>query len=362
MPACSPSLTRAPALLACALALLLGGCATRRAAPGPTIADMPVPAAAGQPGRTVFEHAAETFALALQASAADPDDPGKAARSFLSGRAMLDLQCERYLDAVGGANQQASNERKQVSLIGGFTSAIMGLTGAGAKEIAGVATAFSFAGSSMDAYTEAYLFSDASKSVGKIVRDGQGAFLTAIQGQLGAIRYADAVALLTGYEAICRPAQIRALIDEAVARGTVVTERPGGERSGDAEVASVLVLLRAQLGRSLAEEEAVVLYAWYRAPAALRDKIAARFEPARSLVASLGAATLEQRLAQAFLPLALGGSAVAARWAPAAADIARAADPPSGAPSGPMASPSPGASPAASPATRILRVPVLTVR
>lgn len=358
MPVRCPSPTPSPAFLAAALALLLAGCATQRAAPGPTIADMPVPAPAGQPGRTVFQHAAETFALALQASAADPDHARKAAGAFLAGRAMLDLQCERYLDAVGGANQQASNERKQVSLIGGFTSAIMGLTGAGAKEIAGVATAFSFAGSSMDAYTEAYLFSDASKSVGKIVRDGQGAFLAAIQGQLGAINYAEAVALLTGYEAICRPAQIRALIDEAVARGTVVTERPGGERGGDAEVASVLVLLRSQLGRSFSEEEAVVLYAWYRAPSALRDKIAARFEPAKSLVASLGAATLDQRLAQAFLPLALGGSAVAARWAPGAGDIARAADPPPAPPPGAMAAPAP----AVPPATRLLRVPVLTVR
>lgn len=357
MPAWSLSPARSLAG-ATALALALAGCATRSVAPGPTIADTPVPAAAGEPALTVFQHAAETFARALQASAAAPADTGKAATAFLSGRAMLDLQCERYLDAIGGANQAARNERQQVSLIGGFTSAIMGLTGSGAKEIAGVATAFSFAGSSMDAYTGAYLFSDASKSVGKIVRDGQGAFLGAVQGQVASLAYADAVALLTAYEAICRPAQIRHLIDEAVSRGTVVTERPGGERSGEAEVGSVLVLLRTQLGRSVSEEEAIVLYAWYRAPSALRDRIAARFEPAKSLVASLGAATLDQRLAQAFLPLTLGGSLVGARWAAGAADIARAADPPPAPPPGAMAAPAP----AASPAPRLLRVPVLTVR
>jgi hypothetical protein len=216
------------ALAAASVALLaLGGCATRAVAPGPTIADATVRGTGGEPSRTVFEQAAEIFARDLQSSAAAPSDPARGSVAFLSGRAMLDLQCGRYLDAVGSANQAASNERRQVGLIGGFTSAIMGLTGNSAAEIAGVATAFSFAGSSMDAYTSAYLFSDASKSVGKIVRDGQGAFLDAVQAQVAGLSYAEAVSLLTAYEAICRPAQIRDLIDQAVSRGTVTTEQRG---------------------------------------------------------------------------------------------------------------------------------------
>lgn len=355
----------ATARLACAalFALALSGCATRSVSPGPTIADMTVRGTGNEPSRTVFERSVETFALALQESAAIPDDPTMAAGAFRAGRAVLDLQCERYIDAVGSVNQSASNERKQVSLIGGFTSAIMGLTGSGAKEIAGVATTFSFAGSSMDAYTSAYLFSDAAKSVSKIVREGQGAYLTAVQGQLSSLSYADSVALLVGYEAICRPAQIRALIDEAVARGTVMAERPGGERVGESEVASILVLLRGQLGHSISEDEAVVLYAWYRASSTLRDKIAGRFEPAKSLVAQLTPATLDQRLTQAFLPLSLGGSAVAVRWSAPAAEIARAADPPSAAPPGIIAAPAaPPGIKAAPAAPRILRIPILTVR
>lgn len=343
------------------LVLVLSGCATRGVAPGPAIADMTVRGTRGQPWGTVFENSVETFAVALQQSAAALTDSTKAAGAFLAGRAMLDLQCVRYIDAVGSANQATDNERKQVSLVGGFASAIMGLTGSSAKEIAGLATAFSFAGSSMDAYTSAYLFSDASKSVGKIVRDGQGAYLTAIQGQLSSLTYADSVALLTGYEAICRPAQIRSLIDEAVARGTVTAERPGGERVAEAEVASVLVLLRGQLGRSVSEEEAIVLHSWYRAPSALRDKIAASFEPAKSLVTQLTAATLDQRLAQAFLPLSMTGSAVAARWSSPGAEISRAADPPPSTPPGAIAAPALGARPLPA-GPRILRVPVLTVR
>ena len=142
-----------------------------------------------------------------------------------------------------------------------------------------------------------------------------------------------------------------------------VFERSAETFVGESEVLSILVLLRGQLGRSISEEEAVVLYAWYRASSSLREKIASRFEPAKSLVAQLTVATLDQRLAQAFLPLSLGGSAVAVRWSAPAAEIARAADPPSAAPPDIKAAPAaPHATPAAPAALRILRVPILTVR
>ena len=122
---------------------MLYGCSTYRVAPGPTIAETPV-----KGGGTAFDAAAALFAADLQISAAmnPPDDAtatAAALKAFKSGLAMQDLQCDRYIDAVGGANQAASNERKQVGLIGGFASAIMGLTGSSAKQIAGVATSFS---------------------------------------------------------------------------------------------------------------------------------------------------------------------------------------------------------------------------
>lgn len=176
---------------ALAVVVLFTGCTTYKSLPGATIANTAVSG-----GTTAFDHAAETFARDLQASSANPDQTALAFKAFRSGRAMLDLQCDRYLDAVGSANQAASNERKQLGLVGGFASAIMGLTGSGAKEIAAVATTFSFAASSMDAFTTTYLFSDAAKSVTKIVRESQSAFLASVQGELANMDYADAVALL----------------------------------------------------------------------------------------------------------------------------------------------------------------------
>lgn len=354
------------------LTLLLAGCATGQVGPGRTIANMPVTGSLGAPVRTVVERAAERFAVDLAASANDADNPHKALQAFQSGVGMLDLECQRYLDAVGNANQVSSHERKQVGLVGGFVSAVMGLGGSSAKEIAGVATTFSFAGSSMDAYTTAFLFSDASKSVTKIVRDAQNVYLAEVEPHLGTLQYGEVVRVLTGYEATCRPAQIRALIDDAVARGKVVAEQPGASAE-DAEVSALLNTLRVQFGQSFTEAEAIVLYTWLRNPAA-RAQIAAAVEPVKSLVTRPGGtADLEQKLAVAFLPASIAGSRVPQRWQAAMAQVLKSAaaaaggaNPPAPAaalPAPPGAAGLPAAAvvqPAAS--TRVLRVPVLTVR
>ena len=165
-------------------------CSSYQTSPGKTIADTAV-----KRGITASDDAAEIFAKDFQTNAANLDQLAPAPKAFRSRRAMLDTQCNRYLDAVGGANQAASNERKQVGLIRGFASAITGLTGSSATQIAGVATTFSFASASMDSFTTAYLFSDAAKSVTKIVRESQSAFLASLQGTLSNLDYAHTVAL-----------------------------------------------------------------------------------------------------------------------------------------------------------------------
>ena len=310
------------------LLAMLQGCSTLQTGPGKTIAETPISGAS-----TVFERSATTFGTKLSASADDPGDSGKASEALLAGRAMLDLQCERYLDAVGSANQASTNERKQVSLIGGFAAAIMGLTGSTAKQIAGVATSFSFAGSSMDAYTTTYLFSDAAKSVTKIVRQSQNAYLTALESQDPELNYPNVVALLTGYEALCRPAQIRALIDEAIAKTTIVAEVKSPQPV-DAEVGSVLSALTAALGQPISEPEAINLYAWYTNPSSRSTGAKTEVnEPIASLKKSgVTDARLALLLSQAFLPISLAGSTVPARWAPAVKQILATAVPPTPAP------------------------------
>ena len=304
---------------------MLSGCSTYRVAPGPTVADTPF-----KSGGTAFEVAAEMFSADLQASSKFP--PGSngesvaATKAFKSGLAMLDLQCDRYLDAIGGANQAASNERKQVGLVGGFTSALMGLAGSAAKEIAGVATTFSFAASSMDAFTTAYLFSDAASSVTKIVRESQSAWLSAVDAanDLAQLDYPGAVALLTRYESLCRPAQIRSLIDQSIAKGTVVAETT---RTSDADVGAVLNALSAAFQRPIFENDAINLYAWYKFPAERTSgPMLSSNEPVALLLKARSDMDLERTLTQAFLSIVLAGSPVPGRWEPGAQALRKVVD------------------------------------
>lgn len=354
------------AVLASAL-LLLFGCSTIRggAGPGKSIADTTV-----SEGKTVFDTAAETFAMDLKASAADKSSVDKGAQAFLSGRAMLNLECSRYMTAIGDAIQAATNDRQQVGLIGGFTSAIMGLTGSSAKQIAGVATTFSFAGSIMDSYTTSYLFSDAATSVGTIVSGAQSAYLSSIEQDIPKLGYADAVAMLTGYEALCRPAQIRALIDDAVAKATIVAKVKAPLPS-DQEVASVLAILAAALGRPISEAEAINLYAWYTSPAerSAGPKLENN-DPIPTLKAgppALSDADLQKRLVPGFLQVSLASSLIPARWAAALAKlkttpVAGPAVAPT--PAAALAAPAPVAPlspPVPTPVPKIMRIPSVRV-
>lgn len=345
------------------VAALLGACSTTRTAPGPSIGDTPA-----SETQSVLQQAAATFAGQLKASAADPGNGDKAVLALRSGRALLDLQCNRYLDALGLANQAASYERQQTGLVGGFVAAIMGLTGSTAKQVAGAATAFAFAGSSMDAFTSTYLFSDAAKSVTKIVRDSQSAFLGALTLDQNGFEYADAVAVLTGYEALCRPAHIRALIDDSVTKARIEADftRP---RASDGDTAAVLEALTAALGRRISEQQAINLYAWYLEPTARATGATTQAnDPIPALKqGGLSDAELDRKLSQAFLPVSLAGSRVPARWSAAVARVLAAGS--AAAPvAPPLMAPAPApaigvARPAAVPRTLApMTLPVLVVR
>lgn len=307
-----------------AMAALLSGCATTMTKPDITIAQTQFGAAgaasAPAPGATVIQQAALVFARDLydSASAGQAEREAKALAALRSGRALLDLRCSKYLDDLGIANQEARYERQQVDIVGGFTSAIMGLTGSGAKAVAGVASTFSFAGASMDARTTTFLFSDASKSITKLVRDAQHAYILAIEDQLGGLDHAGMVSLLTGYEQLCRPSEIRRLIDEAVAASTIVAEVPGGAVAST-QLVTLLGKLTGSLQHFVDEGDAIVLYAWFT-DVANRQSIKDQSAFIKEL--NLPDDKLAEKLSSNFLPLALAGNLLAKRWADAVTKVA----------------------------------------
>ncbi|QBE65914.1 hypothetical protein [Pseudoduganella lutea] len=309
-----PIKARLAALFVAALqSTLFTGCATRGVAPGTPLADMSL-VATTEASATPRQQAIQIFQSDLLTSIQDTTDNGKALAAYQSGIIMLDLECSRYLDAIGSANQSASNERRQLSLVGGFASAIMGLTGSSAKEISGVATTFSFAGSSMESFTNAFLFSDAASSITKIVKESRSAWLSDINSQdrFDKLQSLDVIHLLGDYEQICRPAQIRSLIDQSIDKGTIVAERVA---TSDADVVMILQSLQSALGEMVTEEEAIVLYAWLKNPGQRTAGAAlSTTEPIASLLVNRTSPELAAQLSRGFLPVLLAKSTVTERW------------------------------------------------
>jgi len=256
---------------------------------------------------TVLEESLATFWLRYKASnATEEDDPDSARAMLDAGRVLLDLRCSKYLDDIGMGNQSASNVRQQIGLTGGLASALMGITGSAAKEVAAVASAFSFGGSSFDAYTTAYLFADAGTSVIKLVQKAQAAYWDRSDAELArvSVNHRAAVQALVGYESICRPAEIRALIRDSIGKAEIVADIEV-DNGVQLEVVGLLARMAQVLQvPAVAEDEALALYARYLGRGA--DPVQVAGKPVED--AKL------QALAPVFAPLTLRGDKVGRRW------------------------------------------------
>lgn len=340
------------------LAALLTGCATYRTDPPPPFGDITFvkPSKTGavpEEGQTQVEFAQQTFLDALWDSAGKVDDEVRARKAYETGLAALTSQCESYLGKLGAANQRASNERKQVGLTGGFFSAIMGLTGSAASSISGVATAFSFAGSSMDASATTFLFTDAAKSLTNLVHSAQQAYIAKAAESLPGLHYSGAVTLLAGFSAQCEPGKIRALVDEAVTNATIVAETPG-QQSTDARLLILIGTLAGTLGQPVDESTALTYYAWYTGNALQRAKVKNGDPSLKARLTTAAAeAAFESLLTPFFAPLALKDDPIAKRWAAAAEQLKGPAV--AAAAGAAVNTPKPAAAPLSMPITRVAR-------
>lgn len=280
----------------------LGGCSSLKApVPEPTFAQV------SMADKTVLSRAVDDFYTRYTTSAELTTASPENAQALLNaGRVLIELRCEEYLDAIGQSTQAAGNLRQQTNLVGGLSSALMGVTGSSAKEIAGVASAFSFAGASMDAYSTAYLFADAGTSIVKLVHASQELFMEEVNKSLQStvLNHTNAMHILLGYQSICRPAKIRALVNDALSKAQVVAEIVP-DNGADLEVIGVLAQLTRALREPISEGDAIRIYGRFLKPEAGTLTLASGTALNTAQIANLSSI---------FLPLGLKNSKVASRW------------------------------------------------
>ncbi len=314
-------------LLSALVAILFAGCA----APSPNSGTIESAKFGGtdQPtvtkDETILAHQEAMFAWKLQAAANSPTNMSLSQDMFIEGKVWLDLNCNLYMSELGQALQRESNNRQQVGLVGGLASTILGLAGGSAAVSGGTGAAFSFAGASMDAHATAYLFSDSTTGITKLVQGAQQAYMDFIKDDVKSYDYQQSITALSKYGLLCSPGEIRRLINESLSAAKVVAQSPDSQ-AAQTELTTVLGALNQTLSMQITEGDAIALYAWFT-QTTNRAAIASGTATVSAALTGAGgkADTLSSKLSATFLKLAIKGDPLAARWASSIGNVPGAA-------------------------------------
>jgi len=160
---------------------------------------------------------------AYQKALANPQDSKANAVFLTEGMALVQSNCSAYFTRLGSGAQHLGFARKETSLAGGVTAAVMGLAEASATAISVTAQAFGFTTATMDNFSDAYLFApdiratqdlvmsalEAQRSIGAQIIPRRG-------GKNLSLSFTQSSQFLLETETYCQPHGIRSLVTSAV--------------------------------------------------------------------------------------------------------------------------------------------------
>jgi hypothetical protein len=249
-----------PILLVTIIAFSLIGCASPRS----TRPDELLSSKTFKTGISFESISIENFARATQKCAAENFKDSCAVGFWETGKTVLEITCQKYLDKLSLVSQGQDFYRKETSLIGGFIAGGLGLAKSPVSHVSGLALLTALVTSSQDNFSESYLFSPGSHQLASIVSKAQQTYLSAWSETIESesYSYSTAIDVLLGYEDVCRPSTIRRLIDEAVANTEIkasIIENSIAEK----DTGTLLSQLYAITGQPLDEANATRLFAWF---------------------------------------------------------------------------------------------------
>ena len=175
----------------------------------------------------------KAYTLAAASAADRTLDASKRNADLLTeGMALIQANCSSYFTRLGNDGQHLGFARKETSLAGAVTAALMGLYDATAKVLSATASAFGFTTASMDNFADTYLFSPDIRSVQKLVMSAldvkrdDGLKIVDAVGSGKNLTYTQANQFLLEMEGICQPHGIRSLITQAVNEQRAVPAYP----------------------------------------------------------------------------------------------------------------------------------------
>ena len=145
------------------------------------------------------------------------------AAMLTEGMALIQANCSNYFTRLGNDGQHLGFARKETSLAGALTAALMGVYDATTKVLSTTASAFGFTTATMDNFGDTYLFSPDIKSVQALVMSALDVkskagndIVTKVKRGTQTLTYTEASQFLLEMESTCQPHGVRSLITAAV--------------------------------------------------------------------------------------------------------------------------------------------------
>ncbi|MEI7514508.1 MAG: hypothetical protein WCK81_03880 [Betaproteobacteria bacterium] len=176
------------------------------------------------------------FNAAYKKAREKPLDGPTNAKFLTEGIALVQSGCSNYFTRMGNDGQHMGFAKKETSLAGGLTAALMGMFDASAKAISATAAGFGFTTATMDNFSDTYLFSPDIRAVQDLVMSAlevQRVYGDQIAKDVESgkgLSYTEATQFLLEMESYCQPHGVRAIITRAVGTQKAVPEYPSGSR------------------------------------------------------------------------------------------------------------------------------------
>jgi len=145
------------------------------------------------------------------------------ANLLTEGMALIQANCSNYFTRLGNDGQHMGFARKETSLAGAVTAALMGVYDASTKVLSTTASAFGFTTATMDNFSDTYLFSPDIKSVQALVMSALDVkskagndIVIKVKDGVQPLTYTEVSQFLLEMESTCQPHGVRRLITTAV--------------------------------------------------------------------------------------------------------------------------------------------------
>lgn len=175
----------------------------------------------------VLVHTAGRFRTKLKVASGSGATPAQVKEYLDTGITVVNLYCREFFKQISVSAAHRGYLRSEVNDIGGFLSAVLGLSDAGSKATGATGALFSLLDASVENYDASYMVSPDIPTIERLVIRSQATFASALLADAKQYSYPQAERALADYANTCTFNGIKSLANESVNAAKVTVETGG---------------------------------------------------------------------------------------------------------------------------------------